>query len=39
MAKRTRKPMKKGKKLHSGKLQRKISTLVVRAGIKGESQD
>ncbi len=27
MAKKTRKPVKKGKKLRAGKLQRKISTL------------
>jgi hypothetical protein len=27
MAKKSRKPMKKGKKLRAGKLQRKISTL------------
>jgi hypothetical protein len=28
MATKRRKPMKKGKKLHGGKLQKKISTLV-----------
>jgi hypothetical protein len=29
MAKKTRKPTKKGKKLHAGKRQKKISTLKV----------
>ena len=30
MAKKTRRPMKKGRKLHGGKLQKKISTLAVQ---------
>jgi hypothetical protein len=34
MAKKARRPVKKGKKLRAGKLQKKISTLAVRPALR-----